>query len=133
MERSTNTRRILQLNPNYPLAQYHLGQAFERKCKVEQAKAAYERFLQNWKSADADIPEIVEAKKQFATGLAAIDSEALNGWSQAGRAVAKQSLTSLGKPEVTVDGHQLPRSTGSISALIAETTAVIRTSAPSSD
>jgi hypothetical protein len=75
------------------------------RSRVEQAKAAYERFLQNWKSADADIPEIVEAKKQFATGLAAIDSEALNGWSQAGRAVAKQSLTSLGKPEVTVDGH----------------------------
>lgn len=64
-------RRILQLNPNYPLAQYHLGQAFERKGKVEQSKAAYERFLQNWKSADADIPEIMEAKKQFATRLAA--------------------------------------------------------------
>src|SRR5882762_10505293 len=83
-----------------------------------------------WRST---IPEIVEAKKQFATGLAATDSEALNEWSRAGRAVAKQSLTSLGKPEITVDGHQLPRGTGSISALIAETTAVIRTSAPSSD
>jgi len=47
-ERSTNTRRILQLNPNYPLAQYHLGRAFERKGKVEQAKVAYERFLRNW-------------------------------------------------------------------------------------
>jgi len=64
-------QRILQLNPNYPLAQYHLGQAFERKGKVEQAQAAYERFLQNWKSADADIPEIMEAKKQAATRLTA--------------------------------------------------------------
>jgi tetratricopeptide (TPR) repeat protein/DNA-binding winged helix-turn-helix (wHTH) protein len=64
-------QRILQLNPNYPLAQYHLGQAFERKGKVELAQAAYERFLQNWKSADADIPEIMEAKKQFAARMAA--------------------------------------------------------------
>jgi tetratricopeptide (TPR) repeat protein len=104
-ERSTNTRRILQLNPNYPLAQDHLGRAFERKGKVEQAKVAYERFLRNWKSTDADIPEIAEAKKKFATGLAATDSEALNGWSRAGRVVAKQSLTNLREPEVTFEDH----------------------------
>ena len=57
--------RILQLNPNYPLAQFHLAQAFERKGEVEQARAAYERFLENWKSADADIPEVRKAKKEL--------------------------------------------------------------------
>jgi hypothetical protein len=44
---------------------------------------------------DADIPEIAEAKKKFATGFAETDSEALNGWSRAGRVTAKQSLTNL--------------------------------------
>lgn len=58
-------RRILHLNPNYPLAQYHLAQAYEGKGKVEQARAAYEMFLQIWKGADADIPEVVDARKEL--------------------------------------------------------------------
>ena len=58
-------QRILRLNPNYPLAQYHLAQAYGRKGQVEQARNAYERFLQIWKSADADIPEVVAAKKEL--------------------------------------------------------------------
>ena len=69
-------QRILQLNPNYPLAQYHLGQALERQGQADQARAAYERFLRNWKSADADIPEIVAAKKQVAARLATSDAAA---------------------------------------------------------
>jgi len=59
-------QRILRLNPSYPLAQYHLAQAHRRKGQVEQARAAYERFLQIWKGADADLPEIVDAKKELA-------------------------------------------------------------------
>ncbi|MGI9067604.1 MAG: tetratricopeptide repeat protein [Pyrinomonadaceae bacterium] len=55
--------RILRLNPNYPLAHYHLAQAFERKGLREQARTEYERFLQVWKDADADIPEVVAARK----------------------------------------------------------------------
>jgi tetratricopeptide (TPR) repeat protein len=58
-------RRILRLNPNYPLAQYHLACAFRRKGETEQAPAAYERFLQIWKGADADIPEVADAKKEL--------------------------------------------------------------------
>ena len=58
-------QRILRLNPNYPLAQYHLAQAYRRKGQAEQARAAYERFLQIWKGADADIPEVVDAKKEL--------------------------------------------------------------------
>ncbi len=49
---------------------------------IEVQKHSYERFLQNWKGADADIPEVIEAKKQFATRLAATDSEAPKGWSR---------------------------------------------------
>jgi hypothetical protein len=54
------------LNQNYPLAQYHLAQAYQRKAQVAEARAAYERFLQIWKNADADIPEVVDAKREFA-------------------------------------------------------------------
>jgi tetratricopeptide (TPR) repeat protein len=58
-------QRILRLNQNYPLAQYHLAQAYQRKGQVAEARAAYERFLQIWKNADADIPEVVDAKREF--------------------------------------------------------------------
>jgi tetratricopeptide (TPR) repeat protein len=60
-------QRILRLNPSYPMAQYHLAQAYRRKGQAEQARAAYERFLQIWKGADADIPEVVDAKKELLT------------------------------------------------------------------
>jgi tetratricopeptide (TPR) repeat protein len=58
--------RILRLNPNYPLVYYHLGQALERKGQKEQARAAYRRFLEVWKDADADVPELISAKKALA-------------------------------------------------------------------
>jgi tetratricopeptide (TPR) repeat protein/DNA-binding winged helix-turn-helix (wHTH) protein len=58
-------QRILRLNPDYPLAQYHLAQAYRRKGKAADARTAYERFLQIWKNADADIPEVVDAKREL--------------------------------------------------------------------
>lgn len=54
--------RILKINPNYPLAHYRLGQAYERKGDSTQARAAYQRFLQVWREADADLPEVLDAK-----------------------------------------------------------------------
>lgn len=57
--------RILRLNPNYPLAHYHLAQAFDRKGRSGQARAHYERFLQVWETADTDIPQVMEAKKRL--------------------------------------------------------------------
>lgn len=59
--------RVLRINPNYPLAHYHLGQAYERKGERERARAAYERFLQVWQDADADIPEVLEARLRLNT------------------------------------------------------------------
>ncbi len=60
-------QRVLHLNPNYPLAQYHLAQSYQRNGQAGPARAAYQRFLQIWKSADADIPEVVDAKNQLQT------------------------------------------------------------------
>jgi tetratricopeptide (TPR) repeat protein/DNA-binding winged helix-turn-helix (wHTH) protein len=59
-------QRILKLNPNYPLVHYHLAQAYERKGQSDQARAEYQQFLQVWKDADADVPEVVAAKKRLA-------------------------------------------------------------------
>jgi tetratricopeptide (TPR) repeat protein/DNA-binding winged helix-turn-helix (wHTH) protein len=58
--------RLLRLNPHYPLAQYRLGQAYERKGEREQARAAYRRFLQIWKDADPGIAEVIAAKAALA-------------------------------------------------------------------
>lgn len=58
--------RILRLNQNYPLANYHLAQAYERKSQRDQALAAYQRFLQVWKDADADLPEVITARQRLA-------------------------------------------------------------------
>jgi tetratricopeptide (TPR) repeat protein len=56
-------QRILKLNPNYPLVHYHLAQAYERQGSQDQARMEYERFLQVWKDADTDVPEVVHARK----------------------------------------------------------------------
>ena len=58
--------RILKLNPNYPLVHYHLAEAYKRKGQPDRARAEYEQFLQVWKDADADIPEVVVARKALA-------------------------------------------------------------------
>jgi tetratricopeptide (TPR) repeat protein len=57
-------QRVLKLNPNYPLVHYHLAQAYERKGQPDQARAEYEQFLQVWKDADADVPEVAVAKRR---------------------------------------------------------------------
>jgi tetratricopeptide (TPR) repeat protein/DNA-binding winged helix-turn-helix (wHTH) protein len=55
-------QRILRLNPNYPLAQYHLGEAYARMGDQTRAHAMFAQFLQTWKSADQDLPEVAAAK-----------------------------------------------------------------------
>ncbi len=57
--------RLLRLNPRYPLGHYHLGQVYERKGDGARARTAYETFLQIWQEADADIPEVIEAKQRL--------------------------------------------------------------------
>ncbi|HSK71813.1 MAG TPA: tetratricopeptide repeat protein [Pyrinomonadaceae bacterium] len=61
-EAASEYQRILQLNPNYPLAQFHLAQMYERKGLRAEARNAYQNFLKIWRNADADIPEVIIAK-----------------------------------------------------------------------
>ena len=55
--------RILRLNPAYPLAHYHLAQAYERKGEARRAREMYGKFLQLWEKADPDVPEVVAARQ----------------------------------------------------------------------
>ncbi|HVF48210.1 MAG TPA: tetratricopeptide repeat protein [Pyrinomonadaceae bacterium] len=61
--------RILQINPNYPLAHFHLGEAYRKKGMAEQAHASYLTFLDVWKNADPDIPQVIAAKNFMGAAL----------------------------------------------------------------
>jgi tetratricopeptide (TPR) repeat protein/DNA-binding winged helix-turn-helix (wHTH) protein len=58
-------RRVLQLNPRYPLAHYHLGLALAGKGDVQASRAALAKFLQVWSEADDDLPQVVDAKRRL--------------------------------------------------------------------
>jgi tetratricopeptide (TPR) repeat protein/DNA-binding winged helix-turn-helix (wHTH) protein/TolB-like protein len=57
--------RILRLNPQYPLAHFHLAQAYEGKGEAEKARASYAQFLQIWKQADPDLREVIVSKNRL--------------------------------------------------------------------
>jgi tetratricopeptide (TPR) repeat protein len=59
-------RRILELNPRYPLAHYRLGQAYERKEQLDLARRAYQTFLDLWRDADDDEPHVRAAREWLA-------------------------------------------------------------------
>jgi tetratricopeptide (TPR) repeat protein len=47
------------------LDRFRLARLYERLGNPDRARQWYERFLEDWKDADPDIPELVEAKKRF--------------------------------------------------------------------
>lgn len=61
-EAAAEYERILRLNPNYPLARFHLAQSYERRKMNDKAREHYERFLEIWRNADSDIPEVIIAR-----------------------------------------------------------------------
>jgi len=59
-------QRVLALHPAMGLARFHLAEAYHSKGAGARARVEYARFLEVWKNADADVPEIVAARKQLA-------------------------------------------------------------------
>lgn len=57
---------ILNLYQNYPQAQLGLARAYVKAGNKDEAKKAYQAFFETWKNADQDLPQLVEAKKEFA-------------------------------------------------------------------
>lgn len=52
--------------PRYPLAYLGLARAAAQTGDADSARKAYQDFLTLWKSADPDIPFLIEAKKEYA-------------------------------------------------------------------
>lgn len=59
-------RRVIALYPNNAMMHYHFGTALDRQGKRDLADAEFRTFLQLWKDADPDIPELIAAKKRIA-------------------------------------------------------------------
>jgi len=64
-EAATEYERIISSKPYYPLVHYHLAQAFEHLGRLDEANDQYQLFLQSWKDADADIPEVIAARHRL--------------------------------------------------------------------
>lgn len=58
--------RILRLNANRGRTRYKLARALEAIGRKAEARVEYEHFLRVWKTADADAPELVDAKRRSA-------------------------------------------------------------------
>ena len=55
-----------ELSANLPLARFTLAQAYEGAGRRDDARRAYAEFVESWKTADADVPILVEAKRALA-------------------------------------------------------------------
>jgi tetratricopeptide (TPR) repeat protein len=59
-------RHAIAIDPNFALAYLALGRAWAAEGDVIQARKAYQDFLAMEQDADADIPALAQAKKEFA-------------------------------------------------------------------
>lgn len=55
--------RALRLFPGIARARYHLAQAYQRKGEDQLARDQFRQFLELWKQADPDLPEVAEARR----------------------------------------------------------------------
>jgi tetratricopeptide (TPR) repeat protein len=62
----TEYERILRRNPQYPLAHYRLGLAYEAKRDRDRARTSFQKFLSVWAGADRDAPEVMNAQARLA-------------------------------------------------------------------
>jgi tetratricopeptide (TPR) repeat protein len=58
-------RGYAPLSPLYPLAHLGLARAATLIGEAAKSRKAYEDFFAAWKEADADLPILIEAKKEF--------------------------------------------------------------------
>lgn len=58
-------RHAIDIDPNFPLAYLALGRAWSAVGDAAQAREAYQDFLASEQGADADLPALAQAKKEF--------------------------------------------------------------------
>jgi tetratricopeptide (TPR) repeat protein len=66
-QRVLDRRGLAPLSPLYPLSQLGLARAAALSGDTAKARRAYQDFLALWKDADADVPVLQEAKKEYAS------------------------------------------------------------------
>ena len=59
-------RKQLTINPLKPIAALYYGRALAKMGKADESRQAYEQFFEGWRKADADLPLLVDAKKEYA-------------------------------------------------------------------
>jgi len=70
----TSLKKLPALNSNYagyrsayyPKSVHLMGKIFEKKGDIDNAVKSYEKFLDLWKDADEDLPDMIDAKKRYA-------------------------------------------------------------------
>jgi tetratricopeptide (TPR) repeat protein len=55
----------LRVNPTHGMAHFRLAKAYEGAGRPADALAEYRRFLELWKDADDDIPEVIDARRRL--------------------------------------------------------------------
>jgi eukaryotic-like serine/threonine-protein kinase len=62
----TDNPGIDPVSPMYPLAYLGMARAYRLEGKHAESRAAYERFFEIWKDADANLPVLLEARREYA-------------------------------------------------------------------
>lgn len=56
---------VIRINPNHAQSHYLLGLVYQKRGEQEKAREHFEKFMDIWKDADDNLPQLVEAKKQL--------------------------------------------------------------------
>jgi len=56
---------VLKINPNYAQTHFLLGLVYEKKDRKEKAREHFQKFMEIWKDADENLPQLTEAKKRL--------------------------------------------------------------------
>ena len=56
---------VLEINPNHAQTHYLLGLVYEKEGRENKAKEHFQKYIDIWKDADADLPQLAEARKRL--------------------------------------------------------------------
>lgn len=60
-----NLESVFKINPNYAQSHYLLGLIYQKKGMKDKANEHFQRFINIWKDADENLPQLIEARKQL--------------------------------------------------------------------
>jgi len=56
---------VFKINPNYAQTHYLLGLVYQKQGRKEKAKEHFQKFMDIWKDADENLPQLIGAKKRL--------------------------------------------------------------------